>query len=200
MTGARPRYGLAVSALGAIAVVIGVFLPWYGVSFTTNGIATAQHIGDQVAAQYGNAAMQSAIASMHANLSGLAGHEFTSLSAHQALTTMNVVLLILAGLGCAIALLALAGPVAASSDANRLPLAVLGFIAGVCIIFRMVDPPTPEGGFLVLSLREGAWFALLGSIAMILGALWPTRSAAVGATPESSQAIWTQLSGWTPES
>ncbi len=200
MTGSRPRYGLAVSALGAIAVIVAVFLPWYGLSFTTSGIATAQRVGDQVATQYGNAAMQSAIASMHANLSGLAGHELVSLSAHQALSTMNVVLLVLAGLSCAIALLALAGPAAASSEANRFPLAVLGFVAGACIVFRMVDPPTPEGGFFALSLREGAWFALLGAVAIVLGALWPARSPEADASPDAAQAVWAQLSGWTPES
>lgn len=201
MSGSRPRYGLAVSALGAIAIIVAVFLPWYGVSFTVSGIATAQRVGDQVAAQYGNAAMQSAIASMHANLGGLAGHEIASLSAHQALSTMNVVLLVLAGLGCAIALLALAGPAAASSEANRLPLAVLGLLAGACILFRIVDPPTPAGGFFALSLREGAWFALLGAAAIVAGALWPTRTLdAAGAAPETSQAVWAQLSGWTPES
>ncbi len=200
MTGSRPRYGLAVSALGAIAIVVAVFLPWYGVSFTTSGIATAQHVGDQVAAQYGNAAMQSVIASMHANLGALAGREVTSLSAHQALSTMSVVLLVLAALACAIALLALAGPAPAASQANRFPLAVLGFVAGACIVFRIVDPPTPAGGFFALSLREGAWFALLGAIAIVCGALWPARSAGAGASNEVSQAVWTQLSGWTPES
>ncbi len=205
MPGTRSRYGLALSALGAVALAIAVFLPWYGVSFTPGGLALAQRIGEQAAAQFGNAALQSEIASLHSHLSGLAGHEVFSLSAHQALSTVNVALLVLAGLGCAIALLALAGPVAASSDANRLPLAVLGALAGACVLYRMIDPPTPDGGFLALSLREGGWIALLGSIAMVAGALWPTRSPAAhamppGATPESSQAAWTQLSGWTPES
>lgn len=199
MTGTRPRYGLAVSALGAVGLAIAVFLPWYGISFTAGGVALAQHVGEQVATQFGNASLQSEMASLHANLSGLAGHEFASLSAHQALTTMNVVLLILAGLGCAIALLALAGPVTASSDANRLPLAVLGAVAAACVVYRTIDPPTPGGGYLALSLREGAWIALLGSIAIVAGALWPDRSAAASA-PEASQAVWAQLSGWTPES
>ncbi|HEV2975717.1 MAG TPA: hypothetical protein VGX69_12120 [Solirubrobacteraceae bacterium] len=200
MAGTRSRYGLALSALGAVALAIAVFLPWYGVSFTAGGLALAQRVGDQVATQFGNAALQSQIASLHANLSGLAGHEVFSLSAHQALSTINVVLLVLAGLGCAIALLALAGPAAASSDANRLPLAVLGALAGACVLYRMVDPPTPDGGFFVLALREGGWIALLGAIAMVAGALWPTGSAVAGKKPESPQAVWAQLSGWTPES
>ncbi len=200
MAGSRSRYGLAVSALGAIALAIAVFLPWYGISFTDGGVALAQHVGDQVARQYGNAALQSEMASLHANLGGIAGHEFASLSAHQALSTMNVVLLILAGLGCAIALLALAGPVSASSDANRLPLAVLGAFAAACVLYRMIDPPTPAGGFFALSLRSGVWIALIGAIAMVLGALWPARSSAADDPAGASQAVWAQLSGWTPES
>jgi hypothetical protein len=200
MAGSRPRYGLAVSALGALALALAVFLPWYGVSFTAGGLAFAQRVGEQVATQYGNAALQSEMASMHASVGGLAGHEFTSLSAHQALSTINVVLLVLAGLACAIALLALAGPVAASSDANRLPLAVLGAVAGALVAYRMIDPPTPGGGFFALSLRDGAWIALLGAIAIVAGALWPARAAAASDSPEASQAVWAQLSGWTPES
>src|SRR5664280_1158818 len=99
MAGERPRYGLFVSALGAVVLAISVFLPWYGVSFTSHGIAFAQQVGNQVASQLGNATLQSYMASLHANLSGLAGHEFLSLSAHQTLKTLNVVLLFAGGLG-----------------------------------------------------------------------------------------------------
>ena len=55
MAGDRPRYGLLISALGAILLAVSVFLPWYGVSFTATGLAYAQQIGDQAAAQFGNA-------------------------------------------------------------------------------------------------------------------------------------------------
>ena len=50
MTGDRPRYGLLVSAFGAVVLAVAVFLPWYGVSFTAAGIAFAQQAGDQAAA------------------------------------------------------------------------------------------------------------------------------------------------------
>ena len=59
MAGDRSRYGLLVSALGAIVLALSVFLPWYGVSFTASGIAVAEQAGDQFAAQFGNAALQS---------------------------------------------------------------------------------------------------------------------------------------------
>ena len=53
-----------------------------------------------------------------------------------------------------------------------------------------------------MSLREGVWLALLGSLAMIAGAVWPVgRAAADGGVREKDlQDAWSGLSGWTPES
>ena len=197
MAGDRPRYGPLVSALGAIVLAVSVFLPWYGVSFTAHGIAFAQQVGSQVASQFGNATLQSYMAGLHTSLAGLAGHEFTALSAHQALKDLNVVLLILAGLGCVLALLALAG--SQSPEANRGPLALLGAIAAACVLYRILDPPTPPGELLALSLREGAWLALLGALAIVGGALWPRRAASAGLSDAKVENAWSELSGWTPQ-
>jgi len=202
MAGDRPRYGLLISALGAIVLAVSVFLPWYGVSFTAAGIAFAQQAGDQAAAQFGNAALQSYMGEYHSTLSTLAGHQFTALSAHQALKDLNVVLLLLAGAAIVIALLALAGAgfsSASSPDGHRGPLALLGIVAAVCVLFRIVDPPTPAGDFLALSLREGAWLALLGSVAMVAGSLWPERLGAGSPSDAKLESAWSGLSGWTPE-
>jgi hypothetical protein len=198
MTGARPRYGLAVSAVGAALLAVAVFLPWYGVSFTVRGVALAQRVSEQLVAQYGNAALQAQASSLHANLSGLAGHELGSLSAHQALSTLNVLLLVLAGLACATALLGLAGPAAAASDANRVPLAVLGAVAAGFVLYRIVDLPTPPGQALALSLREGAWLALLGALAIVAGALFPRENAPREADSDELVRALASLSGWTP--
>ncbi|HTZ88111.1 MAG TPA: hypothetical protein VMB05_15700 [Solirubrobacteraceae bacterium] len=198
-SGSRPTYGLLVAAIGAILLAVAMFLPWYGVSITAHGIATAQQVSEQVGQQFGNAALRSQLGNLHAGLNTLVGHEVTALSAHQALSKLNVVLLILAGLGILIALLALAGPAAASSEANRVPLALLGLIAAVCVVFRMVAPPSPAGDFVSLSLREGAWIALLGCACMTAGALWPSRTrAARSDDADASGNIWSELSGWTP--
>ncbi len=202
MTGDRPRYGLLVSAFGAIVLAVAVFLPWYGVSFTAAGIAFAQQAGDQAAAQFGNATLQSYMGEYHATLSTLAGHQFTALSAHQALKDLNVVLLLLAGVAIVIALLALAGAgfsSASSPDGHRGPLALLGLVAAACVLFRIVDPPTPDGGVLALSLREGAWLALVGSLAMVAGSLWPRHLRAPQASEVKVEGVWSGLSGWTPE-
>src|SRR4029077_1483441 len=199
MAGERSRYGLLVSAAGAILLAVSVFLPWYGVSFTANGIATAQRIGSEFAAQFGNASLQSHLGTFNADLSGLAGRQFVALSAHQALKDLNVLLLIVAGLACVVALLGLAGPDSASSEANRAPLVLLGAAAAVCVLYRMVDLPAPDGNLVALSLREGAWLALLGSVAIATGALLGRPAGTVASGRTDPQGVWSELSGWTPE-
>jgi hypothetical protein len=199
MAGDRARYGLLISTLGAIVLAVSVFLPWYGVSFTAAGLTSVQQIGDQAASQFGNAAMQSYMSNFHAGLNSLAGHQFMALSAHQALKDLNVVLLLLAGLAVVIALMALAGPGFSSSDGHRAPLGLLGAVAAVCVLYRMVDRPTPAGDLLALALREGAWLALLGSVAMVVGALWPDHLDAPTPSEARVKSAWSELSGWTPE-
>jgi hypothetical protein len=199
MDGTRPRYGLLVSAAGAILLAVSIFLPWYGVSFTPSGIAFAQQQGEQLVAQFGNAALQGYTSAVHANLSSLAGHQFIALSAHQALKDLNVVLLVAAGLAIAIALLALAGAASGSAGGHRVPLALLGAVATVCVLYRILYPPAPAGELLALSLREGAWLALIGSLAMLAGTVWPERRAPSSLAAHSGDDVWSQLSGWTPE-
>ena len=50
MAGERPRYGLLVSACGAILLAVSVFLPWYGLTFTASGVAFVQQMTSQLAA------------------------------------------------------------------------------------------------------------------------------------------------------
>jgi hypothetical protein len=197
MVGERPRYGQVVSALGALVLAISVFLPWYGVSFTSHGLALAEQAGDQAAAEFGNATLQGYMSQLHARLAAYAGHEIVSLSAHQALKTLNVVLLFAAGIGCLIALFALAGSAAAA--VNRSVLALVGALAAACVVYRMLELPSPSGATLALSLREGAWLALAGALAMVVGALWPAGGVAVGQRSGGARDAWPELSGWTPE-
>jgi len=75
---------------------------------------------------------------------------------------------------------------------------LLGVIAGLCVLYRMFVPPTPSGSLLAVSLREGSWLALLGSLAMIVGGLWP-RAVSSGVISEVKvEGAWSGLSGWTP--
>jgi hypothetical protein len=179
MGDSRASYRLVVAALGAVLLAVAVFLPWYGVSFTAHGVSFVQQAGDQAAAQYGNAALRSYLGTFHASLAGLAGHQFGAVTAHEALKQINVVLLIVAGVGIVIALVGLAGS-ESSAEANRGPLALLGALAGALVLFRILVPPSAGGGgegLLALSVREGG--------------------------KEPSQAdlenVWSGLSGWTPE-
>jgi hypothetical protein len=199
MVGDRPRYGPLVSAAGAILLAVSIFLPWYGVSFTEAGIALAQQQGESFVAQFGNAALQGEAGTLHASLGALAGHRFLAVSAHPALTDLNVVLLIVAGLAIVIALLALAGAGLSSAEGHRGPLTLLGAVGAICVLYRMIQVPEPAGKLLSLSLREGAWLALIGSAAIVAGALWPRARAAPKPTDASVQSVWSELSGWTPE-
>jgi hypothetical protein len=199
MTADRSRYGPLVSALGAIVLAVSVFLPWYGLSLTANGIAFAQQLGAQAVSQFGNASLQGELGSFHAGLSALAGHELGTVSAHQVLTNISVVLLILAGLGILIALIPLARPEPLSSGGNGGVICLLGAVSLLCVLYRIVEPPNPADGFLSLSLREGAWLALLGSLAMVLGGLGPRRLASSRVSDSKLESAWAGLSGWTPE-
>ncbi|HWX96233.1 MAG TPA: hypothetical protein VNZ01_05220 [Solirubrobacteraceae bacterium] len=200
MSGARSRYGLLVSALGAILLAVSVFLPWYGLSFTSTGIAFVQHVTDQLASQFGNASLQAYLGAQHASLSALAGHEFTAVSAHQALKNINVVLLVLACLAMLDALIPLASGGSSVPDGGGAAIVLLGALASMCVVYRIVSPPTPAGELVALSLREGAWLALLGSLAILAGGLWPRGRAAENGSPQTSiDTAWTGLSGWTPQ-
>ena len=198
MAGDRSRYGLLVSALGAVLLAVSVFLPWYGVSLTAGGVALVQQFGDQLASQYGNASLQAYTAGMHAGLAGLAGHQLGALSAHQVLKDMNIFLLVLAGLAMLDTLFALARSASSVPEGAGGSVVLVGAAAAIGVIYRMVDPPNPVSNVLALSLREGAWLALLGCAAMIAGGLWPRGEGAASSGEARVSGAWTGLSGWTP--
>ena len=195
----RPRYGFLLSALGAILLAVSVFLPWYGVSITADGIAFIQRAGSQFAAQFGNAQLQNVVGGLHADLSGLAGRQVAAVSAHQALTNISVVLLIVAGAAILLALSALARVEAPSAGSYGQPIALLGAVAAACVLYRVLDPPNAASSLLTLSLREGAWLSLLGSLAMIAGGLLPDGLIRRRDSEPSLKDAWSELSGWTPQ-
>jgi hypothetical protein len=200
MVAERSRYGLMISAVGAVALGASVFLPWYGMSFTATGIALVQRVGQQFVTQFGNASLQSYLGGFHATVGSLAGHEIGAVTAHEALKNLNVVFLIIAGFALIDALLALARAGTALPDGAGGAVALLGAVAAVCVTYRMVHPPAPAGEVIALSLREGAWIALLGSLAMIGGGMWQSRGPSLPLTDASVRSAWSGLSGWTPES
>ncbi|HEY4450141.1 MAG TPA: hypothetical protein VGN13_00935 [Solirubrobacteraceae bacterium] len=197
-SGERSRYGLVVSALGAVVLAVSVFLPWYGVSMTSSGVAYFEQVGRQVVGEFGNASLQGYFANLHGLLSAAVGQQLVALSAHQTLHVLGVVLLVLAALALLDTMLALARPAASAPAGAGASVVVLGGLATAFVAYRMLVPPTPAGGLLALSLREGAWLALLGSMMIALGALWPRVTRAAGDPDAQLQRAFSGLSGWTP--
>ncbi len=189
-----------ISALGAVALGASVFLPWYGISFTATGLALVQQAGQQFVTEYGNAALQSYLGGFHATVGSLANQELGAVTAHQVLKNLNIVFLIIAGFALVDALLALARAGTSFPDGAGGAVALLGCISAVCVLFRMIDRPNPASGLMSMSLREGAWIALIGSLAMVGGGLWQTRTPAASVSDASVRSAWSGLSGWTPES
>jgi hypothetical protein len=197
----RLGYGPLVSALGSVLLAVPFFLPWYDVSITATGLTAAKQLGSQVVTQYGNANLQTEWGAVQASFNGLAGHDLATVSAHQALHTINVVLLVLAGIAILLALRPLAGSDSVLPDVTPGWIAVLGALAAALVLNRIVEPPLPDNGFVTLSLHVGAWLALVSAVAMVAGGLWQPGSARTqGASQVDLDRAWSGLSGWTPPS
>ena len=108
MASDRSRYGLLVSALGAVLLAISVFLPWYAVNLTPDGATFAANAFQGLASEFGNASLQQLAAGVHGSVTSLSGQEIAVLSAHQVLHDLGVVLLVLAAIALLDALMALA--------------------------------------------------------------------------------------------
>ena len=195
----RERYGPLVATVGAALLAVSVFMPWYAVTLTASGAASAQKALNGVAQQYGNSTFQSAASTLGAGFNSLAGQQLGTLSAHDALKYINVVLLILAGIAFFASVLRLAG-VSAASAPYRSQIALVGGVATLCVLFRMIDRPDPVESVLSLSLDWGIWLALCSSAAIVAGGMWPRRAISPEATSGTLEKAWDGLSGWTPGS
>ncbi len=143
----RSRYGLSMSALGAAVLAVAAFLPWYRMTSIVHTAAAAS----------------------------LATRSLTVFSARQALPDMRILLLILVGLAMLDTLLPLLrtkGPVPGGAGGS---VVLLGAVAALCALYRIVDPPAPAGDAVALTLLAGPWLALLGALTMLLGGMWPSR-------------------------
>jgi hypothetical protein len=196
----RSPYGFLACALGAIALGLGVFLPWYGVGFTSQGVTYVQQTDSQLATQYGNAALRAQLDAAQSQLRDLAGRQIGSVSAHQVFTTISPLLLILAGIAILIVLLSVARNESTEFDNTGPWVALLGAIALIFVLYRMFVRPTGEAPYLNLTLRYGAWLSLIGAGSMIVGGLWPRRLGRNTPAPGRLNDAWSELSGWTPES
>jgi hypothetical protein len=164
----RPPLGFLIAALGAAVLAISVFLPWYAVSITASGAASAQQELATVAQQYGNTTFQTGASALGAQFSSLAGRQLTTVSAHQASRNISRLLLLLAGISLLASLLRLAG-IAGSLEAGGGQIALAGGAAALCVLFRMLSPPGAQTDLVSLSLSWGIWLALLSAVAIVVG-------------------------------
>jgi len=195
----RTQSGPLIAAIGAALLGVSVFLPWYAVTLTANGAATAQQALNSIAQQFGNANFQAKASTVGAGFNAFAGHQVATLSAHQLLKYISVALLILAAIALVASLLHLAGS-SQSIQAGGGQIALVGIAAALCVLFRMVARPAPAEGVFSLSLSWGIYLALASSVAIIVGGLWSTRAVRRGDSPGAQGNAWEQLSGWTPPS
>lgn len=195
MAANRPRTGALIAVVGAALLAVSVFLPWYALTLTASGAASAQQALNSVAQQFGNAAFQSKAQSVGSGFNALAGHQLATLSAHQALKYLSIVLLIFAAIAFASALSRLAGV----AQVNGGQIALIGLLATLCVLFRMVDKPGAEEEVLTLSLGWGSWLALGSCLAIIVGGLWPDHARPTAPSAATLDKTWDGLSGWTPE-
>ena len=170
MAGDRSRYGLSMSAVGAIALAVAAFLPWYRVISIVPAVARTR-----------------------------ASAGVTAISAHQALPDMKIFLLVLAGLAMLDALLPVlrsGAPVPGGAGGS---VALLGAAGAACALYRLLDPPGAAGNELALSVLEGPWLALLASLMMMLGSMWPRRLGGESPSDGPLRGSWPGVSGWTAQ-
>jgi hypothetical protein len=191
----RPRTGALIAAVGAALLAVSVFQPWYALTLTASGAASAQQALNNVALQFGNAAFQSQAKGLGSGFNAFAGHQLATLSAHQALKYLYVVLLILAAVAFVSALSRLAG----ASQASGGQIALVGLMATLCVLFRMVAKPVAEEEVFSLSLSWGIWLALGSCFAIIIGGAWPRHAGSTKASAATRDKALEALSGWTPE-
>jgi hypothetical protein len=164
----RAPLGLLVAALGAAVLAVSVFLPWYGVSITASGAASAQQELTTVAQQYGNTAFQSGASALGAEFGSLAGRQLATVSAHDVLKDITPVLLVLAAVSLLAALLRLAG-VTGLLEAGGGQIALAGSLAVLIVLYRMLVHPAAQTNLVSLSLSWGIWLALVGAAAIVVG-------------------------------
>ena len=184
----RSPLGFLIAALGAAALAVSVFLPWYGVGITASGAASAQQELSSVAQQYGNATFQTGASKLGAEFGSLAGRQLTTVTAHEALKDISAILLLLAGISLVASLLRLAG-VSGLLEAGGGQIALAGGAATLCVLFRMVAPPGSETDLVSLSLSWGIWLALLSAAAIVAGGL---LSVSGRTRPRATQSYWPQ--------
>jgi len=162
--------GLLISTLGAAVLALSVFQPWYGVSITASGAATAQQALAAAAEKYGNTTLQAEAHKIGAKFGSLTGHQLATVSAHQAMGHVSTILLGLAGLALLASLLRLAN-MRGLFYATGSQIALIGGMAAGVVLFRMLLRPAAATSSISFSLSWGIVLALGGALAIAAGGL-----------------------------
>ncbi|HEY2353999.1 MAG TPA: hypothetical protein VGH79_03760 [Gaiellaceae bacterium] len=162
--------GLLISALGAAVLAISVFQPWYGVSITATGATTAQQQLAAVAERYGNATLQAQAHTVGAQFESLTGRQLFTVSAHQTMGHVSTILLVLAGIALLASLLRLAN-LRGLLYATGSQIALLGGMAALVVLFRMLLRPAAATSSISFSLSWGIVLALGSASAIAVGGL-----------------------------
>jgi hypothetical protein len=170
MTEQRSGVGPIVAVTAAALLALSIFFPWYSVRITASGAAYAQQALKIAAAQYGNATLQNEANTIGSSFSNVAGRQVATLSAHQLLKNISLILLLLAGLSFLGALIWLTDG-SGTLEVSGGQVAAVGTVATLLVLYRMVDPPGTRLGAYSLSLGWGAWLALISSAAVVVGGL-----------------------------
>ena len=168
----EPRSGVGpiVAVTAAALLALSIFLPWYGVTITASGAAYAQQALKIAAARYGNATLQDEANAIGSSFSNVAGRQVATLSAHQVLKNISVILLLLAALSFVGALIWLTG----ASGTLEVSGGQIAAVVDRGDAARPVSHGRPTGTPLdaySLSLGWGAWLALISSVAIVVGGL-----------------------------
>src|SRR5438067_11177175 len=162
----RAPLGLLIAALGAAVLAVSVFLPWYGVSITASGAASAQQELSTVAQQSGNASFRTGASQFGAEFSSLAGRQLATVSAHDVLKDISPILLVLAAVSLLASLLRLAG-VAGLLDAGGGQIALAGGTAALFVLYRILVRPAGQTDLVSVSASWGVRLVHLGAAAAV---------------------------------
>jgi hypothetical protein len=168
MAAERAPIGFLIATLGAVVLAVSVFQPWYGVSITASGAASAQQELATAAQQYGNPTFQTAAGRLGAQFDSLAGRRLATVSGHDASKNVSRLLLALAAISLLASLLRLAG-ITGLIEAGGGQIALAGVAAALLVLFRMLSPPGADTNLISLSLSWGIWLALLSAAAIVGG-------------------------------
>jgi hypothetical protein len=163
----RAPLGLMIAALGAAVLALSIFVPWYGLSITQTGATAARQQLISAARQYGNTTLKSEVSGVGERFNSLVGRRIATVSAHQSLKRVSLILLVLAGVAFLASLLRLAD-MRGMLYATGGQIALIGVMAAGVVLFRIAAKPGVAGSLIALSVDWGAWLAL-GSAAAIVG-------------------------------